>query len=159
MDESERERMRALVRERATVQPSGCWLWKGAPISGGYGGVMVEGRRYVAHRLSYEAFVGAIPEGLQLDHLCRKRQCVNPAHLEPVTAFENIVRAKSFLVAPGSDRYCRRGHFVEGYGGWLSPSGVRFCAVCRVSAERALLKMGYTRESVFAHGAPWRYGW
>lgn len=74
----------------------GCWLWRGSLVQNGYGifsyyrlGQKTSKR---AHRFAYEALVGPIPEGLTLDHLCRVRRCVNPAHLEPVTIGDNIRR-------------------------------------------------------------------
>ncbi len=70
----------------------GCWLFQGAKRSG-YGQISVEGKNKQAHRVSYEVNVGPIPEGLELDHLCRATNCVNPDHLEPVTHAENIRRA------------------------------------------------------------------
>ena len=77
---------------------TGCWLWTAA-LKNGYGRItmMNPKRKTAAHRVSYEAFVGPIPEGLTLDHLCRVRCCVNPAHLEPVTMRENIMRGTSIV--------------------------------------------------------------
>lgn len=80
----------ALSRYR---EVDGCWLWEGA-LRGGYGRVKLDGRTQAAHRASYELHVGPIPSGLVLDHLCRNRSCVNPAHLEPVTTEENIRRGE-----------------------------------------------------------------
>jgi hypothetical protein len=74
-----------------TVSPSGCWIWQHCQNSYGYG-IVIRKRRIMAHRAYYEHFVGPIPAGLQIDHLCRVRACVNPAHLEPVTMRENIAR-------------------------------------------------------------------
>jgi hypothetical protein len=82
-----------------------CWLWTGARTTGGYGLLKVDGRPEYVHRLSYEHHVGPIPDGLQLDHLCRVRCCVNPAHLEPVTGTENIRRGE-----PATRTHCPRGH-------------------------------------------------
>src|SRR5689334_10590331 len=76
---------------RVTQQTSGCWLWTGYLMPNGYGKFAVSrGINALAHRWSYETFVGAIPAGLTLDHLCRVRGCVNPTHLEPVTRRENV---------------------------------------------------------------------
>lgn len=71
---------------------SPCWLWTGRKSKGGYGGICIRGKEWRAHRLSYTVFVGEIPQGLVLDHLCRVHECVNPAHLEAVTNEENIAR-------------------------------------------------------------------
>jgi hypothetical protein len=70
-----------------------CWLWTGRLSGGGYGQFKVDGRQVMVHRFSYEHFVGPILEGLQLDHLCRVRNCVNPDHLEPVDRPTNVARA------------------------------------------------------------------
>ena len=89
-----RRRIRAAVLVEAAT---GCWIWQ--PKGGGnhgYGQLSrtVGGRQItlLAHRFSYETFVGPIPEGLQIDHLCSTRRCVNPDHLEPVTQQENLRR-------------------------------------------------------------------
>lgn len=69
-----------------------CWLWTGAPSNSGYGHYKVGGKAIKAHRAVYELLVGPIPEGMQLDHLCEVKLCVNPDHLEPVTHQENARR-------------------------------------------------------------------
>jgi hypothetical protein len=75
-----------------------CWLYGGVMDGHGYGQIFVGSRRlgtnrlHKAHRASYELFIGAIPKGLDLDHLCRRRSCINPLHLEPVTRSENLRR-------------------------------------------------------------------
>lgn len=77
-------------------EETGCWVWTAAKAPSGHPGFCLgrpEGKRWVqAHRVSYEHFVGPIPEGLELDHLCVNPPCVNPAHLEPVTHAENMRR-------------------------------------------------------------------
>jgi hypothetical protein len=75
---------------------TGCWEWCGELSSNGYGRVWRNNKRIAAHRAYYEQEVGPIPDGLQLDHLCRNRRCVNPDHLEPVTRTENQLRARPF---------------------------------------------------------------
>lgn len=72
-----------------------CWLWTGAPTNQGYGHLKIRGLWVKAHRLAYEMLVGPVPDGLELDHLCRVRLCVRPSHLEPVTHAENVARAPS----------------------------------------------------------------
>ena len=96
---------------------SGCWLWTGASDPLGYGRINVKARLQLAHRVSYILFRGPIPDGLQLDHLCRIPCCVNPDHLEPVTPRENIMRG----VGPANTRkrllartHCKRGHPFAG---------------------------------------------
>lgn len=70
----------------------GCWPWT-ASTANGYGVLMVNKRREYAHRLSYARFNGPIPDGLDIDHICRNRTCINPDHLEPVTRGENVRRS------------------------------------------------------------------
>lgn len=88
---------RKFIESKYTPEPNtGCWLWTGYIRDTGYGGFERENKAILAHRFVYEALVGAIPAGLHLDHLCRVRCCVNPAHLEPVTAAVNNQRAVPF---------------------------------------------------------------
>ncbi|HEY8766071.1 MAG TPA: HNH endonuclease signature motif containing protein [Dehalococcoidia bacterium] len=81
----------------------GCWPWTGVIHPLGYGHVNIPGTRnpQMAHRASYEFFVGPIPDGLELDHLCRNRGCVNPSHLEPVTHLENVRRGAAARALAG----------------------------------------------------------
>ena len=72
---------------------SSCWEWQGYVAPNGYGMGGLHGKVQYAHRIAYEAFIGPVPDGLHLDHLCRNRRCVKPAHLEPVTQAENNRRA------------------------------------------------------------------
>lgn len=88
---------------------SGCWLWTGASVHNGYGVFRSERRAAYAHRVSYEALVSGIETQLSLDHLCRTRCCVNPAHLEPVTQRENLRRGQRGSEW-GTDTHCRFGH-------------------------------------------------
>jgi hypothetical protein len=92
--------------DRVTKHPEGCWEWTG-PLTQGYGVIGAGGRHaglIRTHRLSYELLVGPIPEGLQIDHLCKNRKCCNPEHLEPVTGAENVRRAFE------NHTLCPRGH-------------------------------------------------
>jgi hypothetical protein len=130
------------IQRAVEVDADGCWNWQQKLDGSGYGrvstrtaGVLV---RQQAHRASYEAFVGPIPEGMQIDHLCRNRACVNPEHLDPVTAEENIRRAipysphaHSLLAASGVPiTHCRRGHPFDEANTKVRPSGRRACREC-----------------------------
>ena len=86
---------------------TGCWLWSGATTTG-YGRfhLAMGLPLVVAHRFAYETLVGPVPAGLDLDHLCRVRRCVNPAHLEPVTRRENLMRGDTICRAHHEDRDC-----------------------------------------------------
>src|SRR5206468_3686622 len=75
---------------RVRKDSDGCWLWTGWVDADGYGRISVNHKGYAVHRLAYEALVGPIPAGCEIDHLCRKPACVNPLHLEPVTHLQNI---------------------------------------------------------------------
>lgn len=109
---------------------TGCWLWEGYVTRQGYG---ITSRAARAHRVIYEAIVGPIPEGMQLDHKCRVRCCVNPAHLEPVTARENSLRG----IGPAAQNYkkdmCKHGHpFTEENTAYRNRNGYRHrtCKAC-----------------------------
>lgn len=91
------DRLPSRFWDKVSPEPmSGCWLWTGAITSGGYGsaggGPRVARWGAYAHRMAYQALIGPIPQGLQLDHKCRIRSCCNPDHLEPVTNRENTIR-------------------------------------------------------------------
>ena len=95
--------LQARIDRLCTPEPNtGCWLWCGYVAANGYGYIRIEARRpdrprrsECAHRVSYRAWRGDIPIGLDLDHLCCQTVCVNPAHLEPVTRGENNRRARA----------------------------------------------------------------
>lgn len=82
------------IERNSLIVASGCWVWLGASTKGGYGLINVRQLNKCAHRVSYETYIGPIPDGLTIDHLCRFTLCVNPAHLEPVSITENILRGQ-----------------------------------------------------------------
>lgn len=105
---------------------SGCWLWTRAKKENGYGVVWDGSRTRYVHRVSYELFVGPIPDGLTIDHLCRVRSCLNPQHLEPVTAGENTLRGDSPAAVNARKTHCPRGHAFD----HLNVDGQRRCYQC-----------------------------
>lgn len=124
---------RDYISDRVSIVPiTGCWMWMAAIHWTGYG----VGKDGLAHRHSYEAFVGPIPSGLQIDHLCRNRWCVNPAHLEAVTQKVNIMRGHGFGAKNARRTHCPRGHPYSDTNTkvWVGADGCRrrACIACKV---------------------------
>ena len=120
---------------RVSKDPSGCWVWAGKRSARGYGMVRMGSRTRMAHALFYEGLVGPIPEGLELDHLCRNRSCVNPAHLEPVTHRVNTQRGLAGKYQ-AAKTHCPQGHPYDEANTYRKPDGGRGCRACRVEATR-----------------------
>lgn len=116
------------ITSRVTINPeTGCWDWQsGSRTLDGYG-TFVEG---YAHRVSYETFVGPIPEGYQVDHLCNRTRCVNPTHLEPVTPAENMRRVAERRSS------CKNGHPFTPENTYDRPGSGRQCRACNADAVR-----------------------
>jgi len=110
------------------AKTDGCWDWTASVNSKGYGLISVNGRLHLAHRISYLWAKGEIPEGLQVDHLCFNKRCVNPDHLEAVTARVNTLRSRK---AFATDERCARGHRWDVPGTLSMSGGKRRCLACR----------------------------
>lgn len=111
---------------------TGCWIWTAFVNPDGYGMVSVRGKSIRAHRHAYQLFVGPIPSGKQLDHLCRVRGCVNPSHLEPVSGVENWRRGESVTRQLSFRDKCKNGHELSGSNVRMY-KGIRRCQICQLS--------------------------
>lgn len=109
---------------------SGCWLWDWDTATTGYGRVRWEGQRQGAHRVIYTLVKGPIPKGLQLDHSCRLRCCVNPDHTEPVTLVENVARGISFSARNAAKTHCAHGHEFTLENTAILKDSSRSCRAC-----------------------------
>ena len=149
------EKIRQRLLSKITVDPAGCWVWTGSLYGASqYGAIYMGKERYRrAHRVSYEIFVGELRPGLCIDHLCRNKRCVNPAHLEQVTQAENVRRAFAYFREAGisfrrsnqngrahSKGRLKRTHCFRGHE--LAPPhlyvyrGVRHCKTCQNNRRR-----------------------
>lgn len=115
-----------------TDTETGCWEWIGSVNSWGYGVYTYPGQTsHAAHRIAYEHWKGTIPRGLDIDHLCSRRDCVNPAHLEAVTRGENIRRSHARNPRPERTT-CHLGHPFDEANTAFDKRGFRNCRICNV---------------------------
>lgn len=127
----------AHIRERCTVTGSGCWEWQRSRNAAGYGEVSLSDYLHVSkliHVLTYTILVGPVPEGLELDHLCRNRACCNPEHLEAVTHAVNIERGKWEERKREwfkQQTHCRNGHEYTFENTHIRTDGRRRCRTCQ----------------------------
>jgi hypothetical protein len=145
------------IAELINVSDTGCWLWHGPTIRNGYG--RVPGGRTVlsqygpvpdqplilAHRYTYEFFVGPFPAGLVSDHLCRVRNCANPEHIEPVTSRENTLRGQTNAAENVLKTHCLNGHPFSPENTRVNAKGHRWCRTC----ERARKKEWEKRNPTY----------
>lgn len=132
---------------------SSCWEWIGGRDRDGYGifSIHVPGKTrhktVLAHRFAYQTFIGLIPDGLVIDHLCRNPACVNPTHLEPVSNRENLIRGiiarvGSFTVRrpnkTDGKTHCKHGHKYNAVNTYVDPRGFRDCRLCKSDRSRAI---------------------
>ena len=128
------------------LEEEGCWVWKGTVVDRGYGHFYADSKAVRAHRWSYQHFVGPIPEGLVLDHLCRNTLCVNPSHLEPVTSAENARRGKCGVLRT----HCAQGHEMTEENTYLTTPADgytrRACRECHRTWSREFQQAKRKRE-------------
>ncbi len=118
--------IRFMAKTKLPKGSGGCLEWTGSKTAKGYGQIYLDGKQAMAHRVAHELFIGPIPKGLEIDHLCFNKSCVNPHHIEAVTRSENNRRAKRGM--------CKRGHLYR-LGSYVikkNKSGPsRYCRECR----------------------------
>ncbi|MDO8672706.1 MAG: HNH endonuclease signature motif containing protein [Dehalococcoidia bacterium] len=133
-DPVKRERIERRFWPKVEKAPdSECWRWTAAFDWGGYGQFAVTHLSIQpAHRVAYELLIAEVPDELEIDHLCRNRWCVNPAHLEPVTHRENMERGLGTMATPLRTNHCKRGHEFTTTNTVISKrNGARHCKTCQ----------------------------
>lgn len=122
------------LKNKIKIDKNGCWVWLGAKFKkqyGNYAQIRISYGKYKskirkAHFISYEHFVGKVPKGKELDHLCHNTLCINPKHLEPVLHSENMKRRKDSGLL-----FCKYGHKYIPKTIYIDPKGRRQCKICR----------------------------
>lgn len=155
----------ARLLSHSVAGPNGCIVWTGYTDNEGYGKITVHNRGRYAHRIAHEELVGAVPKGMQLDHLCHTkdatcgggrtcmhRRCINPLHLEVVTARENSIRANNSFVSINAHKTrCGSGHEFTPENTYVRTNGTRRCVECqrewtrRYQAKRSAMRKAGAR--------------
>lgn len=128
-----RNDLRTRLLARAIINPETCcWEWAGAKTPEGYGRIKRDGAMYATHREAYRLWFAAdVPEGLEIDHLCRVRNCLNPDHLEAVTGRTNKLRSEGFAGLNAAKTHCDSGHEFTPENTYITPAGARSCRECK----------------------------
>ena len=117
--------------------PASCWLYLGGVTSAGYGAFYRAGQKQIlAHRWVYELLVGPIPEGLTIDHLCKQKRCVNPAHLQAVSLVENVMRGNALPALNARKTHCPVGHPYDLVNTYFYRGRNRKCRICGAKVQR-----------------------
>lgn len=125
--------MKTLTRfESYFNKTDGCWVWRGSLNTHGYGQFKLHYKNIGAHRISHLLYVGEIPAGLQIDHLCRNRACVNPKHLRLLTLKENVLSGIGITAQNLKKTKCPKGHLYDK----INSQNRRCCSTCQKEASR-----------------------
>jgi hypothetical protein len=138
--------LRERLFSQLAIDPSGCVLWTGYRNSDGYGRIGVSGRSRAVHRVVYELLAGPIPDGLDIDHLCRVRHCANVAHLEPVTRRVNTMRGETAAAANAAKKGCPAGHEYSQDNTYFY-RGRRYCRPCHRALTREANRLARARKA------------
>lgn len=117
--------------DKFDLTDTGCWIYTGYLTAGGYAQIRTGDRARTRHVAAYELFVGPVPRGLDLDHLCKRPACFNPRHLEPVTRRENIRRSDAWGGVNSRKTHCPQGHPYDR----VNANGARTCRRCGRAAS------------------------
>ncbi len=141
IDPIQRFLQQLMILSEGGIDGRPCWVWSGS-LSRGYGNFYPNGRRskVPAHRWAYQLWIGPIQTGLQIDHLCFNRACVNPSHLEPVTAQVNILRGRGVAAQNARKTHCPTGHAYTADNTFIS-KGKRYCRECDRIHQRSRRKV------------------
>lgn len=136
---------------KVRVDANGCWNWTGTRLgrAPSYGGFSMRSVRHIyAHRWAFFVTYGPIPEGLQIDHLCKNVLCVNPAHLEAVTPRENTLRSTARSARNAQKTHCKNGHEFTNANTyvWADKKTGRSYRICRACFRKPFRKSAKREE-------------
>jgi hypothetical protein len=123
--------------DKVIVMPDGCWKWTASTTALGYGKLGVSGHGWrPAHRVAYELFIGPIPAGRVIHHVCRNPSCVNPTHLMPTTASEHTYLDDTITRRKAGQTHCIHGHELDEKNTYIRRNGTRHCKKCDANRGR-----------------------
>ena len=137
------------LKELYKVDKNGCWIFQLYIGTQGYGQINRNGKSQKAHRYFYETLVGKIPTGLEIDHLCRVRSCVNSKHLRCVTKKVNILCGISPSAIHARQKFCQNGHRFTKKNTYIKVNGWRECRTCKSKKQRNSEFFNRTKKANF----------
>ena len=139
------------IAERIVVEDHDgwdCWIWQGRKTHNGYARFSFASRDQGVYNLMYEILIGPIPEGLELDHLCKRPACVNPFHCEPVTHRENLMRGNGPTAVNARKTHCIHGHRLTAENLLPDSRGKRECRACNLKRANEYYKRRVAKQQI-----------